>query len=154
MAERKPILRSSSSLILLRPKLTDGRLRDKNRDVEFYLHTMKGETALNQLKVSFFLFSTVLINGQWTPCTGAQLKAILQMSSIKNDPITIEDVNIAEKIFGPNVGSLKGKTTRQKPLPVVDDFIEIPKGLVDKQQNVTLCIDVLKINGIPFLSTV
>jgi len=115
---------------------------------------MKGETALNQLKVSFFLFSTVLINGQWTPCTGAQLKAILQMSSIKNDPITIEDVNIAEKIFGPDIGSLKGKTTRQKPLPVVDDFIEIPKGLVDKQQNVTLCIDVLKINGIPFLSTV
>jgi len=33
----------------------------------------------------------------------SDFKAILQMNSIKNNPITIEDVNIAEKIFGPDI---------------------------------------------------
>jgi len=76
------------------------------------------------------------------------------MNGIRNNPIMIEDINIAEKIFGPNIGSLKGKTTRMKPSPVIEDFIEIPSELIEKQRNVVLCIDVLKINGIPFLSSV
>ena len=33
---------------------------------------------------------------------------------IKNCPVTIEDVNIAEKIFGADIGTMKGKTTRKK----------------------------------------
>ena len=40
------------------------------------------------------------------------------MNTIKNCPVTVEDVSIAEKIFGPDVSSLKGKSTRRKPKPV------------------------------------
>ena len=68
--------------------------------------------------------------------------------------MTIEDVNIAEKIFGLDVGSIKGKTTREKPAPIVSDFIEIPHELIEAQRNVTLCIDTMKINSLPFLVTV
>ena len=42
----------------------------------------------------------------------ADLKTILKMNGIANCPITLDDVNIAEKICGPDVASLKGKTTR------------------------------------------
>ena len=45
------------------------------------------------------------------------MKAIIRMNAIKNNPVTTEDVDIAEKIFGPDVATLKGKTTRQCTSP-------------------------------------
>ena len=42
----------------------------------------------------------------------ADLKNILKMNSIANCPITLDDIDIAEEIYGPDVASLKGKTTR------------------------------------------
>jgi hypothetical protein len=39
-------------------------------------------------------------------------KMLLKMNAIRNCPVTTEDVNIAEKIFGPDMSSLKGKLTR------------------------------------------
>ena len=36
-------------------------------------------------------------------------KAIVQGNLIKNCPITIEDINVAEKIFGKDISSIKGK---------------------------------------------
>jgi hypothetical protein len=46
-------------------------------------------------------------------------KTIITSNTIKNIPITVDDINIAEKVFGPDIGALKGKTTRQKPALVV-----------------------------------
>jgi hypothetical protein len=44
------------------------------------------------------------------------MKAIIQMNTIKNNPFTTEDIDIAKKILGPDISSLKGKTTRRKPV--------------------------------------
>jgi hypothetical protein len=49
------------------------------------------------------------------------MKAIIWMNAIKNNPVTTEDVNIAEKIFGPDVATLKGKTTHHAPVPAIED---------------------------------
>jgi hypothetical protein len=84
----------------------------------------------------------------------SDFKAIIRMNAIKNNPITLEDIKIAENIFGPDVGSLKGKTTRTKPLPVISDYVEIPAELIAAQHQVTLCIDTMKINGLAFLTTI
>jgi hypothetical protein len=81
-------------------------------------------------------------------------KAILCMNLIANNPVTTEDIEIAEEIFGPDIGSLKSKTTRRKPVPVVKDYIKIPPELTIKQQDVTLCIDSMKVNGLSFLTTI
>jgi hypothetical protein len=81
-------------------------------------------------------------------------KATIIMNAIKNNPVTLEDVKISERIFGPDIGRIKGKTTRIKPNPVVSDYIEIPQELIEKQQDITLCIDTMFINGIAFFTSI
>jgi hypothetical protein len=42
-----------------------------------------------------------------------EYQSILEKNIIQNIPVTCENVKAAEDIFGPNVGSLKGKTVTQ-----------------------------------------
>ena len=58
------------------------------------------------------------------------LKNIIAINEVKNCPITIRDINIAEKIYGKDIASLKGKLKQQKLLPVVSEAIEIPRELI------------------------
>ena len=46
---------------------------------------------------------------------------LLKKNGIANCPITPADVETAEYILGPDIGSLKGKTTRQSP-PIIDSL--------------------------------
>jgi hypothetical protein len=39
-------------------------------------------------------------------------KSIIRMNTFKNCPVTVTDADLAEKIFGPDLGTLKGKSTR------------------------------------------
>ena len=90
-----------------------------------------------------------------TGCPSVQdLKTIIKSNSIANCPVTLDDIDIAENIFGPDIASLNGKTTRQKSAPVVSDQVEIPRELVTKQENVILCIDAVFVNEMPFLATI
>jgi hypothetical protein len=57
-------------------------------------------------------------------------------------------------IFRQDIGMLKEKTVRKKPLPVASDYIEIPKDLIKNHHETTLCIDMMKINGLSFLTTI
>ena len=84
----------------------------------------------------------------------SDFKAIIHMNVIKNNPITLEDIKIAKNIFGLDVGSLKGKTTHTKPLPVVSDYVEIPQELIAAHHQVTLCMDTMIINGLAFLTMI
>ena len=86
--------------------------------------------------------------------TVENFKSILRQNIIRNCPVTVDDVNIAEKIFGPDIGSLKGKSTRSKPNPVKSDLIEIPSELKIKHQDLTLCMDIMFVNGIPMLTSI
>jgi predicted lactoylglutathione lyase len=62
------------------------------------------------------------------------LKTIIRSNAITHCPITIEGISIAEKIYGKDVPSLKGKITRRKSSPVVHDMVEIPSELIEAQQ--------------------
>ena len=45
------------------------------------------------------------------------------MNLIKNNPIRNENIKLDEKVFGPDVGTIKEKTTRRRPLLVIEDYI-------------------------------
>jgi hypothetical protein len=81
-------------------------------------------------------------------------KSLLRMNVIKNCPVTTEDVNIAEKIFGKDILSLKGKSTRRKPKSVRADLIEIPKELIEKHHNIELCMDTMYVNECGMLTAI
>ena len=54
---------------------------------------------------------------------------MIKKNMINNCPVTIEDVIRSEKINGPSVHALKGKTIRTKPIPVVTDHVAVPHAI-------------------------
>ena len=80
-------------------------------------------------------------------------KLIINTNAIKNCPVTIEDINICEKIFGPDIYALKGKSTYKKSKVVVPDYIEIPKELVEAHKGIYLCADLMWVDGVGHLVT-
>jgi hypothetical protein len=82
------------------------------------------------------------------------LKSLLKQNIIKNCPVTSADLDLAEKIYGPDIGTLKGKTTRKAPPRVKDDLVEIPPELKEIHKLVELCMDILFVNGLPMLTAI
>ena len=81
-------------------------------------------------------------------------KKILRQNLIKNCPVTVEHVNLAEKIFGADVATKKGKSTRPKSPRVVNDLIEIPKEIKENNNKLVLCIDNMFVNNIPMFTSI
>jgi len=76
------------------------------------------------------------------------------MNVIKNFPAQMEDVYIAVKIFRPDIGTLKGKSVRHPPNPVRENLIEIPAEIKAEHKNLTLCINIMFVNGQPLLTAI
>ena len=79
---------------------------------------------------------------------------ILDKNLLPNSPVSRTDVMNAEDIFGPNVGSLQGKTVEHRGAPVQVTMIPISPSLFTRCRIVTVCADVMKVNQIPFLMTI
>ena len=79
---------------------------------------------------------------------------IVDGNMIQNCPVTRDDVLIAEDIFGPNLGALKGKTVRRNPPHVRVEYTGVPRQLVKTFKNVTMAVDIMFVNKMPFFVTV
>jgi hypothetical protein len=76
------------------------------------------------------------------------------MDTISKNSVTTEDIELAERIFRPDIGEFKGNTIQQNPIPVLDDRIEIAKELIASQYVIKLCVDIMNVNGLNFLTTI
>ena len=79
-------------------------------------------------------------------------KIAVRSGLFKNCPLVEEDITMAEKIYGPSVSAMKGKTRRPTPKGVHSDWIEIPPELTIHNQKLELCVDLVFINNVVALS--
>ena len=49
---------------------------------------------------------------------------------------------------------MKVKTTRKKPVPVIHDPVEIPRELITQYKDLTLCMDIMCMNGLPMFTNI
>ena len=74
---------------------------------------------------------------------------------LQNPPITREDVVTAEDIYGPSVQHFQGKPVHHKVQHVEPIIVQnVPKVILNMHKNVTLCCDLMNINGIVFLNNI
>jgi hypothetical protein len=135
--------KAGAGLYVFRPNLSKG---DKS-DMQFVTTLSENKTFYTDKQFERAKQARELYHAVDMPSI-KDFKAIIIMNAIKINPVTIEDVDLAEQIFGPDIGSLKGKTARQKPALVIHDNIEIPNELVEAQREVTLCMDAMNVNGL------
>eukprot|EP00536_Pseudo-nitzschia_multiseries_P012906 jgi/Psemu1/33464/gm1.33464_g len=83
-----------------------------------------------------------------------QLLQITQKNQLVNCPVTPGDIRLMNKILSPSIAGLKGKTTRQKKQNVEPEIVPMPKHIREQYMAITLAIDVMYINGIPFLNSI
>jgi hypothetical protein len=80
-------------------------------------------------------------------------KGLVSSNMISNCPIAPVDITNARVIFGPDLATVRGKTVRQTPAPVVADHVAVPCMLVERNKVVTMAADVFFVNGTAFLVT-
>ena len=80
-------------------------------------------------------------------------KGMVRANMIPNCPIDVNDITNARDIWGPDLASLRGKTVRPTPAPVVAKYVAVPKLVIDRNKTVTLAADVFFVDGTRFLMT-
>ncbi|GAX11354.1 hypothetical protein FisN_22Lu047 [Fistulifera solaris] len=86
--------------------------------------------------------------------TTKQMKRLVNANLIPNCPITAQDIQNAEDIFGTDVQALQGKTVRRTPIAVRFNVVNVPVEIMERHHEVTLAGDVMFVNRIPFLITI
>ena len=76
------------------------------------------------------------------------------MNAIQENPVTKSNIKLMEHLYGPDIPTVKGETTRQCPHKLVSNVVSIPHELHDTQHDVCLYIDIMYINGMLFLTTI
>jgi hypothetical protein len=78
---------------------------------------------------------------------------ILDRNLLPNCPVTRRDALNAELIFGPDIGSLKGKTVRQPTTAIQPVLNDLPVEIMSQYRDVTLTGDIFFVNKIMFFVT-
>ena len=72
---------------------------------------------------------------------------------MKNCLFIIEYITVANTIFGPDAGSLKGKTVRITPSRVVQNYSAVPESIRHLHRQVNIAVDIIYVNSLSFLVT-
>jgi hypothetical protein len=79
---------------------------------------------------------------------------MIQSVMILNCPVTPSAVQNANRIFGHDLAGVRGQTVWQPPESVTTTYVQIPRALLEQHQRVTLTVNVMFVNRVPFLVSV
>jgi hypothetical protein len=79
---------------------------------------------------------------------------IVEKNLLKDCPVVRAVVLAAEDIFGPNLGSLKGETVRHDGQHIRPEYEPVPNSIMEKYRDVTLSVDIMFVNKLPFIVTI
>jgi hypothetical protein len=85
--------------------------------------------------------------------TEREFVGMVREQLLTNCPVTLRDVDNANRIFGPDVANLRGKVTTTELGCVQVKYVQIPWDFVQLHKYVTLVADVMFVNGLPSLVT-
>jgi hypothetical protein len=80
-------------------------------------------------------------------------KWVIRSNQIKDCPVTVQDIDVALKIWGKDIAALKGKTTQRKTIPVARDYVKVLLEIMKLHKEVFLMTNILFVNKNPFLMT-
>ncbi len=83
--------------------------------------------------------------------TDRDFLGMVRSGMILNCPVTPSAVQNANRIFGFNLAGVRGRTVRWPPESVTTNYVQIPRALLERHQRVTLAVDIMFVNGVPFL---
>ncbi len=83
--------------------------------------------------------------------TDHKFLGIVCANMIANCNVTEYVIKNVHIIFGPNLAGVRGRTVRVAPESVQVEHIQIPRVILDRHRIVTLTVDCMFVNGIPFL---
>ena len=149
--EKFKFVQSGAGLHYLDTTLQD---TNKNVDTTLVVNTVK-ENKKNYTNNNYLhaLRAQELQVMMGRPSTATFVEA-LKNNGLLNCPVTPANVEAAEQIFGPDIGSLKGKMTRRNP-PIIDSPITpIPASVLEQYCNVTLCVDIMYVNQVAMMISV
>eukprot|EP00536_Pseudo-nitzschia_multiseries_P008456 jgi/Psemu1/20475/gm1.20475_g len=81
--------------------------------------------------------------------TSQELIKMIDNNIIKDCPITRRGIKIMLDIYGKHASILKGKSVRQQAR---EDITPVPNNILEAYRSVTLCVGIITVNSIQFLS--
>ena len=78
-------------------------------------------------------------------------KNIIRAGQIRDCPVTMQAVEDAEAIFGPDLAALKGKLVKRKAPPVTDSIHAVPDELVEHHKDLPATMDVMYVCNRPYM---
>ena len=86
--------------------------------------------------------------------TVEDLKMVIRQNLFKNCPVTIQDVNLVEKIFGPDELTLKRRSTKPSPIQTVDNSIKTPEECLRGNEALELEIELIFIDQVILMTSI
>ncbi len=86
--------------------------------------------------------------------TDRKFLGMVRGGMISNCPVTANAVTNAHQIFGPDLAVVRGRMVRRPLESVTTNYVQIPRIVLEQHQLVTLAVDIMFVNGVPFLVSV
>ena len=82
------------------------------------------------------------------------LQTMAEQNLLHDNPLTVRDTQVAQKVCGPSTAMLKGETRRTTPAEVKINMIPIPRQTMEMHKDVTVDADIYFINSVPFFTSI